>query len=120
KNIDHIIDRHSEYVDFTSKEKLDIFAAKCALDIIEEYKPEAMFLHLSLVDHYRHKFGVKGEKINEALNFCNDLVLKIIRLLQNKGLYEDTTLVLLGDHGHLPVDKTVSLNRLFMEKGLLS
>lgn len=119
-NIDDILERHQDYLDFTSKEKLDIFATNCAVDIINEYQPEAMFFHLSLVDNYRHKFGCNGDQIMWALEKCNGWVQEVLDALKNKGVLEDTTLVLLGDHGHIAINKTISMNYLFQKQGLLT
>ena len=69
----HIIERHRDDVDFTSKFKLDRFAKDCAIDIVDEFDPDVMFLHLSLV--------------------------------------------ILGDHGHLNCKGSLSVNKLFAERG---
>ena len=115
---DHIIERHREWVDFTSKYKLDVFAKDCAVDIADEFDPDVMFLHFSLVDSTRHGYGATCEKADDALDQCADWLEEVLHHV--KTPLEDLYLVILGDHGHLNCRGSLSINKLFVEKGWLS
>ena len=113
----HIIERHREDVDFTSKFKLDRFAKDCALDIVDEFDPDVMFLHLSLVDSTRHGFGIRHEKVEEAFDQCALWLEEVLEHISRKTDLEDLSLVVLGDHGHLNCKGSLSMNRLFADRG---
>ena len=116
----HIIERHREDVDFTSKFKLDRFAKDCALDIVDEFDPDVMFLHLSLVDSTRHGFGIRHEKVAEAFDQCALWLEEVLEHISAKTDLNDLSLVILGDHGHLNCKGSLSINRLFVDAGWLS
>lgn len=113
----HIIERHREDVDFTSKFKLDRFAKDCALDIVDEFDPDVMFLHLSLVDSSRHGFGIRHEKVEEAFDQCALWLTEVLEHISAKTSLDDLSLVILGDHGHLNCKGSLSMNKLFAERG---
>ena len=113
----HIIERHRDDVDFTSKFKLDRFAKDCALDIVDEFDPDVMFLHLSLVDSNRHGFGIRHEKVTEAFDQCALWLTEVLEHISAKTDLEDLSLVILGDHGHLNCKGSLSMNKLFAERG---
>ena len=115
--VNHIIDRHREDVDFTSKFKLDRFAKDCAMDIASEFDPDALFLHLSLVDNTRHGYGIHHEKVEEAFDQCAAWLEEVLSCVRTP--LEELTLVVLGDHGHLNCKGSLSVNHCFAEKGWL-
>lgn len=118
--VNHIIDRHQDNVDFTSKFKLDVFAKDCAIDIVDEFDPDAMFLHLSLVDSTRHGYGARHDKVDEAFDQCAQWLEEVLDHVKAKTPLEDLTLVILGDHGHLNCKGSLSMNLLFAQKGWLT
>lgn len=48
--------------------QMDEFAAQCAVDIIRKHQPDLMLLHLSYVDHQRHKLGVHSPALARYLS----------------------------------------------------
>ena len=118
--VDHIIERHRDDVDFTSKFRLDRFAKDCALDIIDEFDPDVMFLHLSLVDSTRHGFGIRHPKVDEAFHQCAQWLLEVLEHISRTTPLEELSLVILGDHGHLNCKGSLSMNKLFADAGWVS
>ena len=113
----HIIERHREDVDFTSKFKLDRFAKNCALDIVDEFDPDVMFLHLSLVDSSRHGYGIRHEKVDKAFDQCALWLEEVLEHISRKTDLKELSLVILGDHGHLNCKGSLSVNKLFAQRG---
>ena len=113
----HIIERHRDDVDFTSKFKLDRFAKDCAIDIVDEFDPDVMFLHLSLVDSTRHGYGIRHEKVDEAFDQCALWLEEVLEHISRKTDLKELSLVILGDHGHLNCKGSLSVNKLFAERG---
>ena len=99
--------------------EFDIFATNCAIDIIKEFSPDLMFVHLSYVDHQRHKCGKETEKILHAIDFVDDQIGKIIEATKETGTFEQTTFVILGDHGHMSVKAVFQLNQILAQKGYI-
>ena len=115
--VDHIIERHHDDVDFTSKFKLDRFAKNCAIDIVDEFDPDVMFLHLSLVDSTRHGFGIRHQKVDEAFDQCAEWLEEVLEHVYRTTKPEELSLCILGDHGHLACKGSLSMNKLFAERG---
>ena len=66
-----IFERNKHMLRWMKTPQMDEFAAQCAVDIIKEYRPDLMFLHLSYVDHQRHKLGVRSEQLDHAFAFVD-------------------------------------------------
>ena len=93
--------------------QMDEFAAKCAADIIRAHRPDLMLLHLSYVDHQRHRLGVHGD-LEHAFRFIDGQMGLVLDALEETGGVENTNIVLLGDHGQLYCDEMFHLNALFL------
>ena len=118
--VNHIIERHRDDVDFTSKFKLDRFAKDCAVDIADEFDPDVMFLHLSLVDSTRHGYGIRHPEVDKAFDQCVEWLLEVLEHISAHTPLEELSLVILGDHGHLNCKGSLSMNKLFTDKGWVS
>lgn len=118
--VDHIIERHHDDVDFTSKFRLDRFAKDCAVDIVDEFDPDVMFLHLSLVDSTRHGYGIRHAEVDKAFDQCAQWLIEVLEHISAKTDLKDLSLVVLGDHGHLNCKGSLSINKLFVDNGWLS
>lgn len=117
--MDDIYNRHCHHLDWKFEPNLDFFGVNCAVDIIKEYKPDLMLIHLATLDHTRHDNGLFNEKVDEALIMNDKWLGKIIQATKDAGTYEDTNFIVLGDHGHLRVDKVVNPNVLLKERGFI-
>ena len=118
-SVKHIYEKHKHLLNYMKTPEFDNFATNCAVDIIKEFTPDLMFIHLSYVDHQRHKCGIETDKILHAIDFIDEKVGEIINATKKAGSYEDTTFVLLGDHGHMMVDAVFQLNQVLAEKGYI-
>ena len=118
--VDHIIQRHREDVDFTSKFKLDRFAKNCAVDIVDEFDPDVLFLHFSLVDNTRHRYGIHHPRVEDALDQCAVWLEEVLSHINRKTPTDQLAVAVLGDHGHLNCRGCLSMNRLFAQRGWIS
>ena len=75
-------------------------------------------LHLSYVDHQRHRLGVHGD-LEHAFRFIDGQMGLVLDALEETGGVENTNIVLLGDHGQLYCDEMFHLNALFHRLGWL-
>lgn len=100
-------------------EASDRFSLRAGAYLIRKYQPDILYMHIILVDHIRHLYGVFSPEIEDAYRFLDGEFGHLLAALDETGLYDQTILNLTSDHGHLDVERVVSLNRFLMEQGLL-
>lgn len=99
---------------------LDNFAHEAFLDTIKSKRPNLSLVHYTDLDTTRHIHGFHSQNVVEALERHDRRLGEIINTLKENGIYEESTIVLLGDHSSLDEDKVVNLNVLLREKGYIS
>lgn len=87
--------------------------------LIDKYQPEVIYTHLVAIDSIRHQKGVFGEHILDTYEFLDSVVGQITDALKRNGLYENTIINITADHGHLDIDRVVSINRFLKDKGYI-
>ncbi|MCL6573293.1 MAG: ectonucleotide pyrophosphatase/phosphodiesterase [Bacillus sp. (in: Bacteria)] len=100
--------------------ELDDFVLASTVDTIKTKKPNLLMVHFTDLDTQRHYHGFSSEEAMSAIYRHNERLGSIIDALKESGIYEDTTVVLLGDHSALDENKAVNLNVLFHKKKLIS
>lgn len=106
--------------DGVKQPQLDNFVHQSLLHTLRKYKPNLTMVHFTDVDTNRHDFGVDAPEIKEAF-LRHDIRLKeIIETLQETGMYDETAIIILGDHSQLSVNKVIYPNYLFKQKGLIT
>lgn len=118
--MDTVYEKRRAILDGNRQDNFDRFSCACIEDVIRLYKPEVMFCHLQLVDHWRHAVGVQGEEVRSAVRACDGYLSRMIAALKDAGVYEYTNLFVVSDHGHLPVRRHVALNAHFVDEGLIT
>ena len=88
--------------------------------LIDHYQPDVIYTHLVAIDSIRHQKGVFGEHIIDTYEFLDGVVGEIIDALKRNGLYDKTIINVTADHGHLDIDRVVSINRFLKDKGFIS
>ena len=86
----------------------------------QEQDPDLLLLHLSYVDHQRHRLGVHSEELTRAFRFVDEQIGKVLEAVEEKGGIQNTNIVLLGDHGQLYCDELFHINSLFRKKGWIT
>ena len=98
---------------------LDDFTVQCAVDTIRSKRPNLLLLHLTELDEAKHEQGTLGHHIEKVLFRMDYRLGKLIKAVEDAGLKEETTFMVLGDHGQLDVKYKVRLNKLLKDKGLI-
>jgi len=106
---------------FKGKEQpdLDNFVENLSTEIILRKSPHLLCLHFIELDHERHIKGLTGDHVQSVLERFDMRIGRIIEATKKAGFYEDTTFVLLGDHGSTDFSHVVYLNTFFEEEGFL-
>ena len=98
---------------------LDDFTLACAVDTIKRKKPNLFTIHLIDLDDFKHEKGTVGQHIDEVIIRMDKRIGELINATKEAGIYEQTTFIVIGDHGQKDVHTKLYLNQLFKEHGLI-
>lgn len=98
---------------------LDDFVLESTKHTIEKYTPNLMLIHFTDVDTNRHNYGYDSKEAYNSLLRHDYRLGVIIKALKNKNIYENSTIVALGDHSAFNVTKGIRLNKLFLDNNLI-
>ncbi len=109
--------------DFTMEDEemiLDENVARMSAYLITVYKPAFTTLHLACTDHYEHEQGRNGLLVRKAVAGADRALGTIIEALKRAGIYENTAIIVTGDHGFVNIAQSFSPNVLLAQNGLLN
>src|SRR5262249_17637159 len=81
--------------------------------------PELLLLHFLLFDSFQHDHGVGSPEARWALTYVDGLVARLVETLGQTGRLETTNVIVVGDHGFVPVDRLALPNMALYDDGLL-
>jgi len=96
------------------------FSTLCAADIIREYAPDVITIHLANIDNYRHRFGVYSPEVQEAVRDSEEMLRTIVEAVSYTGFLPVTDFAIVSDHGQIDVDRMACPNVLLRENGLIT
>ena len=99
---------------------LDNFATEVAKKTIRELKPNLILLHLIDSDSQKHKYGIENKEVIESLKRHDERLGEIIESLKLAGIYEDSTIIALGDHSQINVNNVIKLNSILIKNDLIN
>ncbi|XP_057447324.1 uncharacterized protein LOC130739110 [Lotus japonicus] len=68
-------------------------------DLPQDEMPVFMTLYFEDPDHQGHQVGPDDDEITEAVARIDSLIGRLIKGLEDRGVFEDVTIILVGDHG---------------------
>ena len=77
-------------------------------------------IHPANIDAYRHKSGVFSPLVTHGLHEIDLWLGEILKALDDAGIRDATDLFIVSDHGQMNICRTVALNALLKERGLLT
>ncbi|MFL0196580.1 ectonucleotide pyrophosphatase/phosphodiesterase [Clostridium sp. WILCCON 0269] len=98
---------------------LDNFIHKSLLHTIKNKHVDLTLAHYSDLDSMRHKYGFNSEEATLALKRHDKRIGEIVQALKEKGIYEESTIIILGDHSSLDTNKVINLNVLLKDRGYI-
>lgn len=98
---------------------LDDFVHQSMLYTIREKKPDITMVHYVDLDSMRHYYGFNSEEAKQALNRHDKRLGEIMQTLKESNMYEDSAIIVLGDHSSLDENKIICLNVLLKDKGYI-
>lgn len=97
--------------------QLDDFLVAVTLETIRSKQPDLLAVHLVDLDSMRHQYGVRSNQAREAIVRMDERLGRILAVMDEVGILEETVLAVLGDHYHLDTHTVIRPNHLFLEKG---
>lgn len=97
----------------------DMLTEIACRDIIENH-PNLLLLHLISVDFQQHFHGPSSPEAKAAIEKSDQEIAKVIDAVKNAGLWEQSALVVLSDHGFTSVSTSVHLGVLLAQEGFVS
>ena len=74
-------------------------ATEMACEFLVEKQPDFTFVHLDHVDHAGHHGGYRSEEYAKAIEKADSLVGVFIEKLKEAGIFEETVVFVVSDHG---------------------
>ena len=93
----------------------DQLRGEAALYLWNRYRPDLLMVHFVWYDQQAHAFGPESEQALRALESADKEIGRI-----RDAVSADATLVVLSDHGFVPVEKEVAPFTVFAEEGLFA
>ena len=106
--------RHGKQLKGISQPGRDNFAAACAADIIREYDPKLVMVHLTAYDTICHETG-RG---SDALKTAYEALDRNLALIMDAAGDERETLIF-SDHNQLNIHTSLEPNSILVSAGLL-
>ena len=97
----------------------DEFLIACAADVIRKYAPEVTFVHNGQIDGIRHTNGVFSPQLYTELDRVDKHLGQLCEALEEAGVLEDTDIFMVSDHGQREIKRTIKLNALLADHGLV-
>lgn len=104
----------------TQKRNVSKFNAAVCCEIIRQFSPDLVMLHMGEPDHHRHMYGISSEKLLPGLDLCEQTLSDILQAIRESGCEESYNLVVTADHCQMNVAQTACPNALFAAEGLLT
>jgi predicted AlkP superfamily pyrophosphatase or phosphodiesterase len=100
--------------------ELDDFVLASTIYTIKTKKPNLLLVHFVDLDSQRHFYGFSSKEAEAAIYRHHHRLEKIIEALKDSRIYDETSIVILGDHSALDEKKALHLNVLLAEKKLIN
>lgn len=97
----------------------DSFMAATAVKIIRQKKPNLLLVHLTDLDHTEHVAGRNSPTLKGVMERIDGHICEIIGATRAAGIYDETTFIILGDHGSSEVQLSLAPNTLLAKEGLI-
>src|SRR6202012_4399047 len=95
----------------------DVIKARYALEVLKTRRPRFMTLHLSALDEEEHGHGPFSAEANAELEILDVNIRDLAGAMRANA--PDAAIVVVSNHGFLPLTTRVNLYPAFIEAGLL-
>lgn len=93
--------------------------ARMGAYLVRKYKPAFLAVHIANVDHFEHEQGRDGDKVRAAVASADRAIKTIMEATEKAGIKDNTTFIIVGDHGFVDIHSQLSPNILLAKAGLI-
>ena len=112
------VDRQGEWAELPRRFLKDAMVADLAIDVLRRHAPDLLLLHFLCADSHQHLYGPRTPEAYWAIGYIDDLVGRVLAALGPDGL-DRTAVVVVSDHGFLPVSREIRPNVRLRRRGVL-
>jgi predicted AlkP superfamily pyrophosphatase or phosphodiesterase len=94
---------------------MDENAGRMAGYIFKKYKPNFLALHFATVDGREHSFGRDGDFVRLAIEANDRAIGDVLEAIEQSGLKDSTTVIIVGDHGFSTIHQVMHPNNLLKD-----
>jgi predicted AlkP superfamily pyrophosphatase or phosphodiesterase len=98
----------------------DHYKALIAAETLVKVKPAFMALHFSQTDSIQHALGPATPEALVALEDTDANLAIVLDAVRRSGTAQQTTMIVTGDHGFLPLHTELAINLPLVEAGLIT
>ncbi|HZY37574.1 MAG TPA: ectonucleotide pyrophosphatase/phosphodiesterase [Mucilaginibacter sp.] len=91
---------------------LDENAGRMAAYIFKKYKPNLLALHFATVDGFEHEYGRDADSVRLAVETDDTVIGDVLQAVEQSGLKDSTTVIIVGDHGFSNINQIFRPNML--------
>ena len=84
--------------------------------VLEKESPDLTLVNIQSTDYIGHRFGPESDEMKTCLKRVDKALGKLYDKMEKSGMLENTTLIIVADHGMTESDKAINLNVLTMMK----
>ena len=100
--------------------ELDNFSHASFMYALDRYPAHINMVHYIDLDSQRHEYGYNSKEAHEAMVRLDKRLGDLVAKLKEKGIYEDSVIVVLGDHSSIDGHTNIYPNKAFERAGLLT
>jgi predicted AlkP superfamily pyrophosphatase or phosphodiesterase len=112
------IARQGEWAELPRRFLKDAMVADLAIDVLRRHAPELLLVHFLCADSHQHLYGPRSPEAYWAIAYIDGLVGRLLAALGADGL-DRTSVVVVSDHGFLPVTREIRPNVRLRRRGVL-
>jgi len=105
--------------EYTPTRRSDTGLTDIAVHLIEHERPALVLLHVFDVDSRQHSFGPRSPEAFAVIETADAQVARLIAAAKQAGTWARTTLMVVSDHGFLPIARRVRPGVLLQGLGLV-
>ncbi len=94
---------------------LDENAGRMAAYIFKTRKPALLAVHFACVDGEEHEYGREGDSVRLAVASADRALGEIMEAIDQSGMKDSTTILIVGDHGFSDINTVFRPNMLIRE-----
>jgi predicted AlkP superfamily pyrophosphatase or phosphodiesterase len=118
RELGYPVERQGEWAELPKRFMKDAMIADLAIHVLHRHTPDVLLVHFLCADSHQHLYGPRAPEAYWAIAYIDTLVGRVLAALGPDGL-DRTAVVVVSDHGFLPVTREIRPNVRLRRRGLL-